>query len=537
MAESRSGWTGRWNRRAIWTAYAATVGLFLWAFARFYDPIGGFAYLIDFGTKQNLPQISAMQPLNYSLQNDGYGYDAQYYVQIAMHPSLREPELASAIDAPAYRARRILFGWTAYVLGAGRPAGILQAYAVQGAIAWLVLAVVLLRWFPATSWENLFRWAGVLFCGGMCVSLRNALVDGPSLLLIAAGVWCVEKNRPWLATAVFGLSGLGRETNVLGAASLADPGRRTARDWLRLVVRAALVAAPLAVWLVYVQLTLGKSMDAGARNFDPPLMAFLGKWRDTLAGLAVPGREGEPARLSLWLMIAVTVQAGFILARPSWRQPWWRVGACYAALMVVLGASTWEGDPGAAGRLLLPLQLAFNVLVPRGRAWLVVLALGNLTLIGVPAMMQPPVGDGYVLNIAPKVAEAGTNVRVVFDRAWFGAENRNGRTWRWAKGTGKMTVINSGAAPAALRLEFHLDCLPGDRREMGVVFRGQEVWRGMVAGDMPDAIVLSDLVLPPGPSVVTIESGGKSILADARDGRSLAFALRDLKVSLVPAAE
>jgi len=54
-------------------------------------------------------------------------------------------------------------------------------------------------------------------------------VRRPSLLLIAFGVYLLDKGRPWWSTAAFALSGLGKETNLLGSAALlpklADGGR------------------------------------------------------------------------------------------------------------------------------------------------------------------------------------------------------------------------------------------------------------------------------------------------------------------------
>lgn len=97
------------------------------------------------------------------------GYDAQYYAQIAMRPWLTNRALNEAMDSMPYRARRILFSWTAYGLGGGDPARALHIYAVQNIVCWFLLAGLLLRWFPATSWENFFAGAEYCFRSG-CVS-------------------------------------------------------------------------------------------------------------------------------------------------------------------------------------------------------------------------------------------------------------------------------------------------------------------------------------------------------------------------------
>jgi hypothetical protein len=518
------------RRYAIRSAYGAALFAFLLTFARFYHPEAGFSYLIDFGAQQDLPQISEFADLTYSLQTHGYGYDAQYYVQLAMHPSLRDPELPHAIDNLSYRARRILFCWSAYLLGLGEPEWILQAYAVQNALAWIALAGVLLWWFPPTSWSNFLRWIGVLFCGGMCWSVRSALIDGPSLLLIALGVLCVEKNRPWLATAFFGLGTLGRETNALAAASLVNVDQRSPRDLLRLGLQAILVAAPLLLWLGYIQFTVGSSVDAGTDNFELPLLAYFTKWRDTLTALSIGGITNEPARLSVLLLVALTVQCLFLFLRPSLRQPWWRIGVLYALLAILLGRATWEGHPGAAGRLLLPMQLAFNILVPYGRRWLGVLVLGNITLIGAPMMLTPPVGEGYRVERAPALQSSESSIRVSFDRGWFSAEKRDDRIWRWCQGNASFSIINRQSHPLTAELSFYIDAL--ETRHVTVLHSPQHTWAGDVQGEMTKPIVLGPLTLQPGENVFTFTSPEPAGTSDGDDRRSLAFALRNFQIRL-----
>jgi hypothetical protein len=58
-------------------------------------------------------------------------YDGQFYAQRALDPFCRDPLVDHAIDLPPFRARRILFSWTAYTLGLGRPAWIIEIYALQ----------------------------------------------------------------------------------------------------------------------------------------------------------------------------------------------------------------------------------------------------------------------------------------------------------------------------------------------------------------------------------------------------------------------
>ncbi|MBI2515760.1 MAG: hypothetical protein HYV95_02485 [Opitutae bacterium] len=65
------------------------------------------------------------------------------------------------------------------------------------------------------------------------------------------------------------------------------------------------------------------------------------------------------------------------------RQPasaWWRIGAAYSLLLLFLGPWVWSGY-WAACRAVLPLTIAFNLLLPAGRAFWPLWILGNLTTL------------------------------------------------------------------------------------------------------------------------------------------------------------
>ena len=79
---------------------------------------------------------------------------------MALDPLLRDPATDRAMDDAPLRARRILLSWTAYVLGLGRPAWIVQAFALQNVFAWLALSVLLRRWFDLTTVRGVEPLAG-----------------------------------------------------------------------------------------------------------------------------------------------------------------------------------------------------------------------------------------------------------------------------------------------------------------------------------------------------------------------------------------
>ncbi|MCX6953756.1 MAG: hypothetical protein NTV51_16515, partial [Verrucomicrobia bacterium] len=216
----------------------ASVVLFLWAVAHFYDARTGFSSLISIGDKVGDNKVSQLRQVPHFVYEESWGYDGAYYVQLALNPTLDNPELTKAIDNLPYRARRILFCWAAWVLGVGQPAWIVQAHALINVLCWLALAWVLLRWFPLTGWENFLRWFAVMFSHGICMSVRDSLVDGPSLLLVALAMRWVEEGRRGAGLATLAFGGLGKETSLLAVAGVADIKWKSPRTWWRPVLAA-----------------------------------------------------------------------------------------------------------------------------------------------------------------------------------------------------------------------------------------------------------------------------------------------------------
>ncbi len=517
-------------RAARWLAYLAVAGLLAWAMVRLHDPGLGFNQLVHFAAQQ--PEVAEIRALNVLRERAGEGYDGQYYVQLAMHPLPDRPELSEAIDNLPYRARRILLCWTAYVLGRGRPADIFAVFVTQNFVAWGLLAVLLLHWFPPNRWDNLARWAGVLLGAGMCQSVDLALVDGPSLLLICLGVWCLESNRRWLAAGVFAISGLARETNLLAAAALVRPEERGKRPLGRLALQAVLVAAPLAGWLWYLHLRIGPAVDVGMKNFGVPLVSFLVHWRQVIAEVLPPRGPGGWAVAELLATVALTTQFCFLLLRPRPAEAWWRVGVTFAVLMALLGSAVWAGHPGAAPRVLLPMQMAFNVLVPRTRRWIAVFVLGNLSLLAAPVYLAPTPGLGFGLGGAADllVNAGGTQAaRVEFDDRWYDAERGHGRYWRWSPVTAGFAIVNPQPVPVVASVSFFLD--GADRRRATVTRNGVELWSGVIGHNGP-RVDLPDIVLSPGDNRLIVGTDRPPVPAGRNDPRRLAFSVRDLDVRL-----
>jgi hypothetical protein len=375
--------TRQWTYRGL---AIALVILFLMAVARFYHPGTGFTALIGFpaGHDYEAPAMREVPHFDYPAWAS---YDGQFYAQRALDPLCRDPLVDRAMDLPPFRARRILFSWTAYALGLGRPVWIIEAYALQNVACWLLLAWLLARWLSPASGRGLALWSACLFSHGVLWSVRFALLDAPSLLLTVCAVLAVEKGRPLLSAAIVGVAGLGRETNLLVAA--AQPLPRDWRAWRRIAAAAALAAIPLLLWEDYLRSIYRSTIFAGADQFTTPGAAVAASWMRTFSAVRASGLLSADG-LALGLLSSLVVQAVYVLWRRDYHAPWWRVAVPYVALMLLLDRVLADPHTGAITRVLLPMTVGFNVLLaaePRPARFWAWFAAGNLHLLSVLTVM------------------------------------------------------------------------------------------------------------------------------------------------------
>lgn len=356
----------------------ALVCVFLVLVGRHYHAGLGFTELLILPEDGHAFETSALQAVPHYHHPPANAYDGQFYVQLALDPLLKDPRLDRALDNPQYRVRRILFSWTAWLMGLGRPAWIVHAYTVQNVVVWLILAWWLARRYAADDWRGLAVWIAVMFTHGLMASVRLALLDGPSLLVIALAVTLSERGHPIVSALLVGIGGLGRETNLLAASALGGTLSRPRRPLLTLAVAAILVMAPFALWLDYLRSIFRDTVLASGGPVTWPFTVFAGQWLSAVHA----GLRGQTLHFGhVVALLSLTVQAVYLVLRASPRNPWWRLGITYAVLMVSIAFAVWEGDPGAATRTILPMTLAFNMLLPSTRSFWPWLIAGNLTTL------------------------------------------------------------------------------------------------------------------------------------------------------------
>jgi hypothetical protein len=359
--------------------------VFLISVAGYYSPVTGFTYFLELPEASHARELPVLQQIPHDHHQSG-GYDGQFYAQIALDPLLADPAIDRALDNAPYRARRILFAWTAYALGLGRPAWVLQAYAVQNVLAWIVFAWVLCRWFPPGTTRAFVLWTGCLFTHGLIASVRYALVDGPATLLLTAAVALAESNRVLSAAWLMGLAGLGRDAMLLGVGLFAGGLRARPRTWLIAAAAVVIAVVPLALWLDYLRSIYRSTLFLGDEPVAAPLAGLLWKLKTTRHAWSENGLT-YATLTNVLTLTALATQAGCVIwgLTRSPRLLWAWAAAPFLLLALVMDWMAWQGSPGSFTRVLLPLALAANVVLASRSApwWLIVAA--NLGVI--PALI------------------------------------------------------------------------------------------------------------------------------------------------------
>ncbi len=303
------------------------------------------------------------------------GYDGQFYAQIAVDPSLRNAQLAAALDIPSYRARRIFLPALAYVFGLGKPALVVETYALLNVLFCALLLAGLLYFYRPVTLKDFLCLVAILWTAGLLFSIALALPDLPAATL-AFYAACLQnlEGVPFLAAAI-----LTKETSLLSLFSVAWPKTFTWQALRRPLGYALLAAAPFAVWMVYVYTRFPGGTLFGQSNFGLPFMAFFMHLYAMGIGLATPARQVDG--IEILATVSLAIQAVYLLKRPRLDSAIWRMGAGFAVLFFLFGNSVFI-DQMAFTRAVLPLTIAFNLLLMQSenRRFGLWFLLGNLGL-------------------------------------------------------------------------------------------------------------------------------------------------------------
>lgn len=362
------------------TAYRLALVLFAALVLLKFSPQTGFTSLIRFGATWNGHRHSSLQSLPLAVVPASNGYDGQFYAQIALDPSLRDSELAQVVDAPAYRARRILLPTLSALLGLGNPWWTIQAFALLNVLAWLLLAWLFHRHIGGGDWISYARWFGCLFSMGVLESVRQSLVDLPALLLLLLAIEAHARTRFGRSAWWLALGNLAKETSLMSALAIECDFAIIKLHRRRILLSLVACVLPLAAWSLYVQHRFPDTgSGSGLGNLTWPLLGLLEHLKTCVVALFSGNFDGRYS-MGFIAVLGFLVQIVVLWRSPLPRSAWWRIGAVYSVLFVLLSPWVWSGY-WAACRALLPMTVAFNLLLPARRHFWPLWLLGNFTLL------------------------------------------------------------------------------------------------------------------------------------------------------------
>lgn len=492
---------------------------------RFWHPYFGFTRFVQLDEadwRSGIPELREHPVFVYEGFN---GYDGAAYTQIAFHPLLDSPELPAAVGNVPYRARRILGSALAWLIAGGDPARIAPVYSGLNVAIWLLFAALLWRVLRVGDLRSWLAWVGVMFSAGTLHAVRLALTDLPATALVVAAVALSERGRTGMALGALAAAGLARETALAAVVGLWRGPWNSLRAWRMNVWRGVVVLLPLVAWMIYIRWKVGGA-DQGLGNLSWPVMGWIEKWSETLADYARQPAFRWLNTTTLLAHIGLTAQAAYLLRRMRADDPWWRVGLCGVALMAMLGTAVWEGHPGAATRVLLPMGVAFAALAVRERAALGWLVAGGLTVFsGVLALWHVPY-DERELDAGRFGPGAAYIVKI--DTGWFGVERDGRSAWAWTEHGGTLSIALSPHRADPVKVRIKLRAI--SPRELEVRSGETIVWRGRV-GVARQWIEFSATPQEPGKLRIEVRSDARTVAENAHaDARPLGFAVYEVEV-------
>ena len=491
---------------------------------RQHHPVYGFTKFVQLSeviAKNALPEVNRAPVY---VHHNPWGYDGQFYAQLALRPTLNDPGLEAAIDNFPLRARRPLTTWIAWLIGAGDTSRIVHLYAWINVVGWFVFAFLLLRLIPPIGAHQIIAWAGLMFSAGILTSVAYALTDLPALILIAAAMLALSSRRPLSAASLLAAATLTRETSVLAGSILL-----TECTWRQRVARGIILVVPFALWLAYVRYTAGAETQS-LGNFDWPFFGLAQKISETTR-LVFDAPNDVLHWAGLLTTCSLVVQVGWLILNPKFRNSWWQLSASYLVLLAFLGWPTFAGYPSAVSRIILPLHLAFNVLVPASRLGTVILLLGNLSVVSGLTMLR--YADRDASEIAAASRSDGEYLAWITDE-WYGVETNGQRTWAWSD-TG--TSLHFRFFPAATTnpkqptVRFLLVGAHG--RDVTISQDDRMIWSGFAPKEGVWVEPVDLLVDEYGRFSLTFTNDDPPWLEDGTEtGRHLVFAVYDLELGL-----
>ena len=355
-----------------------------WYVAKHYDQKTGFTSLILFGKEFAPRQLPEVKQLHVATDSP-FGYDAQFYAQIAVDPSLRNPALRKACDLPGFRSQRILAPLLAFGLGLGRPSLVVEIYALLNLVFWFLLLGGLLYGLRAVSTRHYLCISAILFSTGSLISIQRALSDLPMATLAFYAAMLSGVSSALLIC----LSILTKPTAGLLLLKYIWPLPQSGKDLRTRILYISLALAVPILWVFYIRHVFGTFGGSGG-NFNWPFKDWalavertFEAWRSTPYKLIWKEVSNWEWRLfELLAPLSLMFQVFYLAIRRNLASAYWWMGIGFAALFVCLSSSSFA-EQIAISRDVLPMTIAFNIqlLQQKGRGYLFCFLFGNVGLL------------------------------------------------------------------------------------------------------------------------------------------------------------
>jgi hypothetical protein len=206
------------------------------------------------------------------------GYDGQFFLTLALDPSLGHKGSIAALDNPRYRYRRILYPILAYLLAFGRRTAVPYLLVGINAASLTGIVLVLALWFQKSGISPWFGLTGLALVGVWIVFLFSTAGLLGAFLLISA-LYAYIREKTWIAALAMAAAGLTHETLLLVLAGFwVDALIRKNRKDLFLLT---LSVVPALFWNLHVLRILPSpgSTTGILENFTLPASGVIAKIR------------------------------------------------------------------------------------------------------------------------------------------------------------------------------------------------------------------------------------------------------------------
>jgi hypothetical protein len=230
-----------------------------------------------------------------------WGYDGQFFYQIALHPL----GAARFLDNAPFRYQRILYPLAVYLLSAGQAALLPYTLLLTNWIA-IVFGVEVLSQLLQRHGQN--RWFSLAYglYFGQATAFTFDTAEPFTYAFVCYAIACSDRQQRTRAALTFGLAALARETAILFPLGyMLYYSLR--REWAETIRLAVLSVLPLVIWLLVLVAIFGTT----GLTFTPPfeVIPFYG----IIAQATAPRKFG----LLIVLMGLPTLLSG-VLALRAW---------------------------------------------------------------------------------------------------------------------------------------------------------------------------------------------------------------------------